>query len=124
MRIGENLEVRISQSGKSFQIVATGGRREWAFASFTRDIGDQIFNNEAVLKNLIETYNEVRDSLVTAETAKNDFQANQHEAKVYRATPNTKVSVTAPKTAIEQLKQKEVSDLDKLMAIINKPIAI
>ena len=124
MRIGENLEVRFSNSGKSFQIVSTGGKREWAFASFTRDIGDQIFGDEQVLKNLIEAYNKMRDSLATAETSRNDFQASQHEAKVYRATPNTKVSVTAPKTAIEQLKQKEVSDLDKLMAIINKPIAI
>lgn len=87
MRIAENLEVRLSDSGKTFQIVSTSGKREWAFASIPRDIGDQLFNDENTWKKLVEVFNEVRDQLPTRETLKNDFQASNHEGKVYRATP-------------------------------------
>jgi hypothetical protein len=114
MRIGDNLEVRFSKSGKCFQIVATGGKRDWAFCSMTRDIADQILTDEQTLKNLIEAYNKVRDSLATSETIRNDFIADNQSAKIYRATPNS----VSPK--IEN-KKDNTQDILKMLRM---PIAV
>lgn len=87
MRIAENLEVRISSTGKTFQIVSTSGRKDFVVASIPRDIGDQLFNKDGVWGLIAETYNEVRDQLPTRETLRNTYEASKHEAKTYRATP-------------------------------------
>lgn len=109
MRIAENLEVRFSQSGKTFQIVSTGGKYDRAIASFTREIGDQIFGDEQVIQKLVEMYNSMRDELPSRETLKNDFTANQHEAKVYRATPFNKPA--KPKLTLSKEKKEKILSL-------------
>lgn len=88
MRIAENLEVRISSSGKTFQIVSTSGKRDFVVASIPRDIGDQLFNCDDTYRKLIETFNEVRDQLPTRETLQNAYRSSQQEAKNYRETPS------------------------------------
>jgi len=87
MRVAENLEVRISSTGKTFQIVSTSGKRDFVVASIPRDIADQLFNKDGIWGLIAETYNEVRDQLPTRETLRNAYEASKHEAKTYRATP-------------------------------------
>ena len=96
MRIAENLEVRLSASGKTFQIVSTSGKKDWAFASIPRDIADQLFNDDNTWRKLVEAYNEVRDQLPTRETLRNDLIASQHEAKVHKGTPSNVIPPAAP----------------------------
>jgi hypothetical protein len=96
MRIAENLEVRLSSSGKTFQIVSTSGKKEWAFASIPRDIGDQLFNDDNTWRKLVEAFNEIRDQLPTRETLRNDLIASQHEAKVHKDTPSNVIPPAVP----------------------------
>mgnify|MGYP003348635607 CR=1 FL=1 len=93
MRIGENLEVRLSSSGKTFQIVSTGGYKDFVVASITRDIGDQLFRDENTYKALCEAFESLRDSISTPETRRNEFIASKQAGELYRETPFSKVFV-------------------------------
>ena len=87
MRIAENLEVRLSNSGKTFQIVSTGGYKDFVVASITRDIGDQLFRDENTYKSLCEAFEALRDSISTPETRRNSFITSKQAGELYRETP-------------------------------------
>lgn len=114
MRIAENLEVRISSTGKTFQIVSTSGRRDYVVASIPRDIGDQLFSDSAY-KTITEAYESLRDKLPTRETLRNAYVASKQEAEVYRNTP-ANMTATVSKTKAKGSNPVEVPAIKAMQA--------